>query len=78
MKNTEFKKRLKTYIANNSNLDAKIEKLLRSNCIDLENKQDDYMLEKASAYAILLSIAEDFRPLASQTMQEAKNIQKFI
>lgn len=78
VKNAEFKNRLKTYIKNNFNLDAKIETLLKSGCINLENKPDDYMLEKAAAYAILKSLADDFRPLHSQTLKESTNIQKFI
>lgn len=78
MTKSEFKKRLKTYIKNNVRLDEKIEKVINSGCIDLENKEDNWRLEKAAAYAICLSIAEDFRPLHSQTRKEAKNIELFI
>ena len=78
MKKTEFKARLKAYLNNNINLESKIDKLLASGCIDLENKADDYMLEKAAAYAILTSVADDFKPLHSQTMKEAENIINFI
>ena len=78
MKKTKFKARLKAYLNNNINLDNKIDKLLASGCIDLENKADDYMLEKAAAYAILTSVADGFKPLHSQTMKEAENIINFI
>lgn len=78
MKQQEFKRRLKTYIENNLSLDAKINKLLLSGCIDLDNKEDNWIIEKAAAYAIFTAIADDFKPLHSETMKEARNIQKFI
>jgi hypothetical protein len=78
MTKTEFTKRLKTYMRNNSQIEAKIEKLIKSGCIDLDSKQDDWMLEKAAAYAIMMAVADDFKPLHSETIKEAKNIMLFI
>lgn len=78
MTKTEFTKRLKTYMRNNSQIEAKIEKLIHSGCLDLENKAGDWGLEKAAAYAIMMAVADDFKPLHSETMKEAKNIMLFI
>ena len=57
----------------------KIQRVISSGSIDIESiPENDYSIAKAAAYAILLDLAEDLRPLSSSTLKEANNISKFL
>lgn len=82
MTENQFKSAVNTMVQNAVNsltIKQKIQRVISSGSIDIESiPENDYSIAKAAAYAILLDLAEDLRPLSSSTLKEANNISKFL
>jgi hypothetical protein len=79
MTRDELQRLVETYINNNLYISETISKALKSGSIDIESIEPEQYLEvKAIAHAVLLSIANDFRPLTKEGKKISKNIQLFI
>jgi len=59
-------------------LDARIEKILNSGCIDLKDFEDNYGLPKAFMTAFGKEISFQYRPLTEDLKETAKNIEVFM
>jgi hypothetical protein len=82
MTEKQFKAAVYTMVQNAVNsltITQKIQRVISSGSTDVESiPKDDYSIVKAAAYAIVLDLAEDLRPLSSSTLKEANNISKFL
>lgn len=62
-----------------ANIDTKVNHLLASGCISLDNyESDDCLLAKAICYNLALDFAHQVKPLSDKGLEEAENISKFI
>lgn len=59
-------------------IDNRVEKILQSGCIDLNNYEDNYILPKIFIYAIGEEIKFQFKPLHKKHLKEANNMIHFM
>jgi hypothetical protein len=79
MTETQFRKRTKSLKREvNKLIDDRIEKILRSGALSLEDHEDDYRLPKIFMSAMGAEISFQFRPSSSDGQKEVKNIERML
>lgn len=80
MTKEELKKRvLDTFNSSQDDIENKIDHLLASGCIEVENyPNSDYTLIKAICYNLAKELVIKFKPMSRKCIDEANNISKFI
>ncbi|MFX0183346.1 MAG: hypothetical protein ACFE95_09730 [Candidatus Hodarchaeota archaeon] len=62
----------------NKLIDNRIEKILQSGCVDLNDYEDNYILPKMFIYAVAEEIKFQFKPLLEKHLKEGKNMINFM
>lgn len=62
----------------NELIDNRINRILQSGCIDLNDFEDNYILPKIFIYAIAEEIKFQFKPLDKKHLKEANNMINFM
>ena len=62
----------------NKLIDNRIERILQSGCVDLNDFEDNYILPKIFIYAVAEEIKFQFKPLYKEHLKEAKNMINFM
>lgn len=82
MRTTQFEAAVKSLLNNaifETDINAKIAKVINSGDIDIEGiKEGEYMEVKAAAYVIAKALAEQLRPLSKGGRAEVSNLEHFI
>lgn len=79
MTKNQFRKKCRELKRDVSKLiDAKIEKILESGCLNLEDYDNDYRLPKAFMTAIGNEINFQFKPRTKELLETSKNIELFL
>ncbi len=63
---------------NNSEMLGKIDIILNSNCIDLDDYDNNYLLPKIIFTALLIDASEKYEPFGKEAKKEVRNILKFL
>lgn len=59
-------------------IDSRVEKIIKSGCVDFDSYGDDFILPKAFISAIGTEIKFQFKPHTEQGIQDSKNIEHFM
>lgn len=79
MTKTQFRRKTKSLKPElNKLIDKKIESLLNSGCVDLDQYENNYLLPKIFMSVMGEVIKDQFKPLTKEGLKEAKNLRYFI
>ncbi len=79
MTKTQFRKRTKQLKLSVARLiDDRIEKVIKSGCLDLDAYEDNYLLPNIFMSAIGKEIEFQFRPPSKKMQKESRNISHFL